>query len=145
MGFREDKWTCNDGLGDFDFEPGSHLFLKFADIGEYAICVQSNTSPKTSPPLVAIIKSVYLRGRGGSHVSMTDIYIMHHDMAFSHGRQALPDEIQRIRSGLTANIECIRFYRIERTDSGYEYKLVTANNVYNALMSALTEALNGTV
>jgi hypothetical protein len=142
MGFRDDKWTCNDGFGDADFERGSHMFLKIADVGEYAICVQSNTSSKASPPLVAIIQSVYLRGRGGSHTSVSDLYVMHNDMAFSYGRQALPDEIQRIRAGLAANIECIRFYRIERTDDGYQYKQVVAQNVYNALISALLEALN---
>jgi hypothetical protein len=142
MPFKPDKWLCNDAFGDYDFEPGSHMFLKIADIGDYAICVQSNTSPKTSPPLVAIIQSVYLRGRGGSHTSMTDLYVMHNDMAFSHGRQASLDEIRQIRNGLAVNVECIRFYRIERTDAGYIYSQVKANNIYNALMDALLEALN---
>lgn len=145
MGFKPDKWMCNDGLGDFDFEPGSHMFLKIADIGDYAICVQSNTSPKTTLPLVLISKSVYLHGRGGSYTSISDVYVMLNDMGFSNGRKATPDEIRRIRAGLTVNIEGIRFYRIERTDNGYEYSQVTADKVYNKLMSALLEALNGTL
>lgn len=142
MGFRKDKWLCNDAFGDFDFESGSHMFLKIAEIGEYAICVQSNTSSKSSPPLVAILKSVYLHGRGNSHTSVTDVYVMHEDMAFSYGRKALPDEIRRIRSGLAANIEGIRFCRIERTESGYEYTQVTSEKTYQALMNALVESLN---
>jgi hypothetical protein len=142
MPFKTDKWACNDGLGDFDFEPGSHMFLKIADIGEYAICVQSNTSSKSSPPLVAILKSVYLHGRGNSHTSVTDVYVMHEDMAFSYGRKALPDEVRRIRNGLTTNIEGIRFCRIERTDDGYEYTRVSSEKTYQALMNALVEALN---
>lgn len=142
MGFSKLQWKVNDAFGDYDFEPGSHAFLKVADYGEYAICVQSNTSPKTSPPLVLIHKSVYQHGRGSSHVSATDVYVMSDDMALSCGRKALPDEIRRVRTGLASNIENIRMYRIERTDSGYEYTVVTGK-AYHTLMQILAEALNG--
>jgi hypothetical protein len=142
MGFKEDQWKANDAYGDYDFEPGSHMFLKVADFGEYAICVQSNTSPKTSPPLVLIHKSVYQNGRGGSHISMSDVYVMLDDMGLSCGRKAPPDEINTIRVKLAANIEGIRFYRIERTDNGYEYTLVSGK-AYDTLVRALVEALHG--
>lgn len=142
MGFRKDQWKVNDGYADYDFEPGSHAFLKIADYGEYAICVQSNTSPKTSPPLVLIHKSVYQHGRGGSHVSTTDVYVMTDDMGLSCGRKTLPDEVRRIRSSLAVNIENIRIYRIERTDVGYEYTLVSGK-AYDTLIQTLVEALNG--
>lgn len=142
MGFKKDQWKVNDAYGDYDFEYGSHMFLKIADIGEYAICVQSNTSPKISPPLVLIHKSVYQNGRGSSHISMTDVYVMLDDMGLSCGRKAPPDEVSTIRVKLAANIESIRFYRIERTDGGYEYTLVSGKT-YGTLMRALVEALHG--
>jgi hypothetical protein len=145
MGFSKTKWKVNDGYGDYDFEPGSHAFLKVADIGDYAICVQSNTSPKTSPPLVLIHKSVYQNGRGSSHISMKDIYVMLDDMGFSAGRDAPPDEVLKIKRGIAQNIENIRFFRIERTDAGYEYTQVLTEKVCNALINALLEAINGTV
>lgn len=145
MGFKKDKWMVNDGYGDYDFEPGSHAFLKLAEIGDYAICVQSNTSPKTSPPLVLIHKSVYKHGRGGSHVSMKDVYVMLDDMGFSAGRDAPPDEVLKIKQGIIANIENIRFFRIERTDAGYQYTQVFTEKVYDALIKALMEAVHGTV
>jgi len=142
MGFKNDQWKINDGYADYDFETGSHAYLKIAAIGDYAICVQSNTSPKTSPPLVLIHKSVYQHGRGGSHASTADIYVMTDDMGFSCGRKAPPDEVRRIRMGLATNIESIRMYRIERTDNGYDYTLISGK-AYDTLMQTLAEALNG--
>lgn len=140
MGFSFRKWFCNDGYGDADFESGSHMFLKIAEVGDYAICVQSNTSSKTSPPLVIIPKSVYKNGGRSSHVSATDVYVMLDDMGFSAGRNAPSHEVVKIRQGVRANIESVRFYRIERTDDGYEYTAIAGKN-YDTLMCALVEVL----
>jgi hypothetical protein len=127
MTFSDKRWTGNGAWQPTDYAPGVHMFLlikriRIKGIPELVICVQSNTSPKTTPPLVKILKSVFKGGGRGSHVSVTDLYVMRADMAMEHGRAATDDELESIHAGIAGNIQNLRFYTI---DVDLQYELVT--------------------
>lgn len=138
--FKKNQFMCNDGYGDYDYESGSHMFLKIADFGKFAICVQSNSAPK-NPPFVKLIKSVYKNGRGSSKVSCHDLYVMLDDMAMSYGRYATQREVQMIGDTIRANIGNIQFTYIMRTDDGYEYGQFPKQ----ATLAQLTKVVKGTL
>jgi len=146
-GFKKDKWMNNSGYGDANFEIGSHMFLKIADVfladAHIAICVQSNTSATTRPPLFHIAKSVFGNGMGrGSHTSLSELYVMLDDMAMGAGRLATQAEILGIRNGLIRNIQNVRFSMIVRTDAGYEYSHVNDKQEYDLYFDKLKDVLN---
>jgi hypothetical protein len=127
MTFSKRQFRANDAYADTDYAPGTHMFLKVTDIRikgipALAICVQSNTSSKTTPPLIQMVKSVFKGGGRGSHISVTDLYVMLDDMALSWGRAATDDELESIHAGIAGNIQNLRFYMI---DLDLQYELVT--------------------